>query len=213
DILGALTATTGLVAVVYGFSHAQTDGWGDAVTVAMLAGGAALLALFAWLESRLANPLLPLRVVLDRDRGGSYLAMGLAAAGMFGVFLFLTYYLQQTLGFSPITTGDDPADPRRRRHGVRLARAALAAGHGRRARPRLRAGAGDRDRRRCASGRRRRLGDGQHVAAGRRLDRNRAAEHAGEQRGERLDEHAHANPRHPRGGGELDPAAGPVLAH
>src|SRR5207249_4978121 len=62
DILGALTATTGLVAVVYGFSHAQTDGWGDAVTVAMLAGGAALLALFAWLESRLANPLLPLRV-------------------------------------------------------------------------------------------------------------------------------------------------------
>ncbi len=56
-------------------------------------------------ERRVAHPLLPLRVVLDRNRGGSYLAVGIAGAGMFGVFLFLTYYLQQTLGFSPIETG------------------------------------------------------------------------------------------------------------
>jgi predicted MFS family arabinose efflux permease len=54
---------------------------------------------------RSKNPLLPLRIVLDRSRGGAYLAMGLAGAGMFGVFLFLTFYLQNTLGFSPIQSG------------------------------------------------------------------------------------------------------------
>ena len=64
-----------------------------------------LLAAFVVIQTRSANPLLPLRVVLDRDRGGSFLAMVLSGAGMFGVFLFLTYYLQQNLGFSPIETG------------------------------------------------------------------------------------------------------------
>jgi MFS family permease len=60
---------------------------------------------FVAIQQRVAHPLLPLRIVLDRDRGGSYLAMGLSAIAMFGVFLFLTYYLQQNLGFSPIKTG------------------------------------------------------------------------------------------------------------
>ena len=105
DVAGTLAASAGLFGLVYGFSHAETSSWGDPVTVAMLAGGVSLLALFAWIETRVANPLLPLRVVLDRDRGGAYVAVGVAAAGMFGVFLFLTYYLQQTLGFSPIQTG------------------------------------------------------------------------------------------------------------
>jgi EmrB/QacA subfamily drug resistance transporter len=105
DIPGTLAATTGLFALVYGFSHAETASWSDPVTVGMLSGGVALLAVFARLQARVANPLLPLRVVLDRDRGGSYLAVGIAGMGMFGVFLFLTYYLQQTLGYSPVTTG------------------------------------------------------------------------------------------------------------
>jgi EmrB/QacA subfamily drug resistance transporter len=105
DIPGTLTASTGLFAIVYGLANAQTHSWGDPVTVGMLAAAALLLAAFVTIQQRSRNPLLPLRVVLDRDRGGSFLAMGLAGAGMFGVFLFLTYYLQQTLGFSPIKTG------------------------------------------------------------------------------------------------------------
>jgi EmrB/QacA subfamily drug resistance transporter len=105
DVPGTLTATGGLFALVYGFAQAETHGWGSATTLGFLAGGVALLAAFVAIERRAAHPLLPLRVVLDRNRGGSYLATGIAGAGMFGVFLFLTYYLQQTLGYSPIETG------------------------------------------------------------------------------------------------------------
>jgi EmrB/QacA subfamily drug resistance transporter len=105
DLPGTLTASGGLFALVYGFSQAETHGWGSPTTLGFLAGGVALLAAFAAIQRRVAHPLLPLRVVLDRNRGGSYLAVGIVGAGMFGVFLFLTYYLQQTLGFSPIETG------------------------------------------------------------------------------------------------------------
>jgi EmrB/QacA subfamily drug resistance transporter len=105
DIPGTLTASLGLFAVVYGLANAQTHSWGDVLTVGMLAAGAALLVGFVAIQRRSANPLLPLRVVLDRDRGGSFVAMLLAGSGMFAVFLFLTYYLQQTLGFSPIQSG------------------------------------------------------------------------------------------------------------
>ncbi|MGI9097635.1 MAG: MFS transporter [Solirubrobacteraceae bacterium] len=105
DIPGTVTGSTGLFAVVYGLANAETHSWGDAVTVGMLVAGALLLIAFVAIQRRSPNPLLPLRVVVDRDRGGSFLAMGLAGAGLFGVFLFLTFYLQQTLGFSPVTTG------------------------------------------------------------------------------------------------------------
>ncbi len=105
DIPGALTATAGLFAIVYGLANSETSGWADATTIAMLVASVVLLAAFVVIQTRSANPLLPLRVVLDRDRGGSFLAMVLAGAGMFGVFLFLTYYLQQNLGFSPIECG------------------------------------------------------------------------------------------------------------
>ncbi|MDX6666191.1 MAG: hypothetical protein QOG68_2397 [Solirubrobacteraceae bacterium] len=105
DLLGTGLATSGLFALVYGFSSAETHGWGAGLTVAMLVGGAlALMGFVAW-QRRSDHPLLPLRVVLDRNRGGSYLAIGIAGAGMFGVFLFLTYYLQRNLGFSPIQSG------------------------------------------------------------------------------------------------------------
>jgi predicted MFS family arabinose efflux permease len=105
DIPGVLLVTTGLFGLVFGFSNSETHGWGEPLTIFSLFAGAALLVAFVVIEARVAHPLLPLRVVLDRDRGGSYLAIGISGAGMFGVFLFLTYYLQQTLGFSPIRTG------------------------------------------------------------------------------------------------------------
>jgi EmrB/QacA subfamily drug resistance transporter len=105
DVPGTLTASGGLFALVYGFSNAETHGWGAPTTIGFLAAGVALLAAFVAIQRRSEHPLLPLRVVLDRNRGGSYLAVGIVGAGMFGVFLFLTYYLQQTLGFSPVKTG------------------------------------------------------------------------------------------------------------
>jgi EmrB/QacA subfamily drug resistance transporter len=105
DIPGVVCVTTGLFGLVFGFSNAETNGWGEPLTVFALAAGSALIVLFVVLERRVPHPLLPMRVVLDRDRGGAYLAIGISGAGMFGVFLFLTYYLQQTLGFSPIQTG------------------------------------------------------------------------------------------------------------
>ena len=71
----------------------------------MLIAGVLLLVAFVFIQTRSRNALLPLRVVLDRDRGGSLLAMALTGTGMFAVFLFLTYYLQETLGFSPIESG------------------------------------------------------------------------------------------------------------
>ena len=105
DIPGAVTATAGLFAIVYGLANAETQSWTDPVTIGMLIAGVLLVSAFILIQTRSRHPLLPLRVVLDRDRGGSFLAMMLAGAGMFGVFLFLTYYLQQNLGFSPIQAG------------------------------------------------------------------------------------------------------------
>jgi MFS family permease len=105
DIPGTITASTGLFALVYGFSHAETSSWGDSVTIALLVASAILLTAFVLIQRRSGHPLLPLRIVLDRMRGGAYLAMGIAGAGMFGVFLFLTFYLQNTLGYSPIESG------------------------------------------------------------------------------------------------------------
>ncbi|WP_039827602.1 MFS transporter [Nocardia testacea] len=105
DIPGTAVVTAALFGIVYGFSHAESDGWTNSVTLAFLVGGAALLAVFVWLETRVAHPLLPLRIVLDRTRGGAYLAVFVMGIGMFAIFLFLTYYMQLTLGYSPIMTG------------------------------------------------------------------------------------------------------------
>lgn len=105
DLPGTVVVSLGLVAVVYGFSSAETDGWGEPQTIASLAAGVVLLIAFVVLERRVPHPLLPLRVVLDRQRGGSYLAVALAGAGLFGVFLFLAYYLQTLRGLTPLQTG------------------------------------------------------------------------------------------------------------
>ncbi|RKN41611.1 MFS transporter [Streptomyces hoynatensis] len=105
DIPGVLLASLGLVSLVYAFSRAEQESWGESVTVAMFVLSAVLLATFVVVESRVKAPLLPLRVVTDRNRGGSYLSLGLAVIGMFGLFLFLTYYLQIVRDYSPVKTG------------------------------------------------------------------------------------------------------------
>jgi EmrB/QacA subfamily drug resistance transporter len=105
DILGTVAATAGLFALVYGFTTADTDGWGAPLTVSLLTAAAILLAGFVLRERRALHPLLPLRVVLDRNRGGSYLASLLVGSAMLGTFLFLTYFFQSTLGYSAVRTG------------------------------------------------------------------------------------------------------------
>ncbi|MCP3820349.1 MFS transporter [Streptomyces sp. A3M-1-3] len=105
DIPGVVLSTLGLVSLVYGFTRAESDGWSDATTVGLFLASAVLLAAFVFTESKVKSPLLPLRVLTDRNRGGVYLSLGLAIIAMFGLFLFLTYYLQIVKGYKPIETG------------------------------------------------------------------------------------------------------------
>jgi EmrB/QacA subfamily drug resistance transporter len=105
DWPGTVLASAGLFLIVFGFSHAETAGWTAALTLGSLVLGVLLLAGFVLAERRVSHPLLPLRVILDRTRGGAYVAVGLAGISMFGVFLFLTYYLQVVKGYSPLTCG------------------------------------------------------------------------------------------------------------
>jgi EmrB/QacA subfamily drug resistance transporter len=105
DLPGAVLATGGLGCLVYGLTRAESDGWAALVTLALLGGAVVLLGAFVVLESRVREPLLPMRVVLDRNRGGAYLCLGIAFVSMFGLFLFLTFYLQVVLEFSPLVCG------------------------------------------------------------------------------------------------------------
>jgi EmrB/QacA subfamily drug resistance transporter len=105
DLPGLFLVAGGLFSLVFGFSHAETTAWSNPYTIGFLLAGAVLLAAFAYFETRATYPLLPPRVVLNRTRGGSNLATLFASVGIFGVFLFLSYYLQGTLGYSPVKTG------------------------------------------------------------------------------------------------------------
>jgi MFS family permease len=105
DPPGTVLVVAGLVGIVYGLSEADTKGWGAPLTIGLLVSGAVLLVLFVLTERRVAHPLLPLRIILDRFRGGAYLAIGLSAIGLFGIFLFLTYYLEEIVRYSPVATG------------------------------------------------------------------------------------------------------------
>ncbi|MFB7875697.1 MULTISPECIES: MFS transporter [unclassified Nocardia] len=105
DWPGTIAVTAALFGIVYGFSHAESHSWTDPVTLAFLIGGAVLLAVFVWIETRVAHPLLPLRIVADRTRGASYLTVFTMGIGMFAIFLFLTFYMQLTLEYTPIVTG------------------------------------------------------------------------------------------------------------
>ncbi|MEA2304373.1 MAG: hypothetical protein QOH43_1653 [Solirubrobacteraceae bacterium] len=105
DLPGVLLASAGLFALVYGFSNAETHSWSATVTIVALAASAVLLATFVLVESRVPNPLVPLHIVWDRARGGSYAVLILLASGIFAQYLFLSFYMQGNLGFTPIETG------------------------------------------------------------------------------------------------------------
>jgi len=105
DLVGATTVTGALFMLVYGFSTAGTDGWAAPLTLALISGALVALGLFVFVELRSSHPLFPMRVVLDRNRGGSFLASLLVGCAMLGTFLFLTYFFQGTLHYSVLKTG------------------------------------------------------------------------------------------------------------
>jgi EmrB/QacA subfamily drug resistance transporter len=105
DIFGTVLVSLGLFGIVYGFSNAESHAWSAPGTWGFLLGGLLLIVAFVAWQTRAPHPLLPLRVILDRNRGGSYLAVFVTGIGMFGVFLFLNYYLQSILRYSPVVTG------------------------------------------------------------------------------------------------------------
>jgi EmrB/QacA subfamily drug resistance transporter len=105
DLVGTVLAAIGLFGLVFGFSQAESDGWASVTTIGSLVIGAVLLATFVGVERRVSHPLLPMRVVADRSRGMAFAAVGIAGLAMFGLFLFLTYYLQLVKHFSPVMSG------------------------------------------------------------------------------------------------------------
>ena len=105
DIPGVVTATAGLFSLTYGFNEAATKGWSSTTTISFLVAALVLLLIFVAIESKVANPLMPLRVITERNRGGSYLGSLVVGAGLFSMFLFLGLYLQVILGYSPLKSG------------------------------------------------------------------------------------------------------------
>jgi len=105
DLPGALTSTLGLVSLVYGFIHAAKDGWGDTLTVVSFAVGVLLLAAFVAIEQRTAQPITPLHLLRNRNRAGGLVMMLLLAAAMFGIFFYVTLFVQRVLGYSPLKAG------------------------------------------------------------------------------------------------------------
>ncbi len=105
DVPGTILVSGALFGLVYGLANAETDGWESPLSWALLAAAVVLLAAFVIWQRRAAHPLLPLSIVLDRNRGAAFLSVMIAGAGMFGIFLFVTYYMQASLGYSPQQTG------------------------------------------------------------------------------------------------------------
>jgi EmrB/QacA subfamily drug resistance transporter len=105
DLPGAILSTAGLVCLVYGFTKADSDGWRATPTLVLLSMAIVLLVAFVVVETRSSHPLLPLRVVTERNRGGAFLASLLTGAGLFAMFVFLSYYLQSILHFSALKAG------------------------------------------------------------------------------------------------------------
>lgn len=105
DVLGALTSTLGMASLVYGFIRAGQDGWRDPLTLVSFGAAVVLLTLFIIVERRSKQPITPLHMFADRNRAGTYGIMLCLAAAMFGMFFFLTLFVQNVLGFSPIQAG------------------------------------------------------------------------------------------------------------
>jgi EmrB/QacA subfamily drug resistance transporter len=105
DVPGVLIVSASMFCLVYGFANAATHNWHTPSTWGFLVAGVVLLVAFVAWQARSSHPLLPPRVVADRNRGGAYLTILVVGASMFGLFLFLTYYLQTIKGYSPVVTG------------------------------------------------------------------------------------------------------------
>jgi EmrB/QacA subfamily drug resistance transporter len=105
DIPGVVTATAGLFSLTYGFNEAALKGWSSNVTIGFFVAAVVLLVMFVMIEMRVKNPLMPLRVVTERNRAGSYLGSLVVGAGLFSMFLFLGLYLQVILGYTPLRSG------------------------------------------------------------------------------------------------------------
>ncbi len=105
DVPGTVLVSGALFSLVYGFANAETDGWDSPLSWGFLTAAAVLLIAFVLWQRRAAHPLLPLSIILDRNRGAAFISVMIAGAGMFGIFLFVTYYLQASLGYSPQQTG------------------------------------------------------------------------------------------------------------
>jgi EmrB/QacA subfamily drug resistance transporter len=105
DFVGALTSTVGVTSLVYGFIRASEEGWTNLLTIGAFAVAAVLLIGFVLLEMRAAQPIMPLRLLANRNRFFGYVNMLLVPSAMFGLFFFLTQFLQNVLGFSPLRTG------------------------------------------------------------------------------------------------------------
>jgi MFS family permease len=105
DLLGAITSTLGMGSLVYGFVRAATNGWGDSLTLTAFAAGIVLLSTFVYVELNAESPITPLRLLTNRNRSTANVSRGLLVAGMFGMFFFLTQFLQDVLGYSPLLSG------------------------------------------------------------------------------------------------------------
>jgi EmrB/QacA subfamily drug resistance transporter len=105
DVPGAILATVGLVSLVYGITQAESVGWNGTTTLSFMGLGLLLLAIFLIVESKTSHPLLPLRILANRNRGGAYLASFFVGIGLFAMFLFLTYFFQAVLGYTPLQSG------------------------------------------------------------------------------------------------------------
>ena len=105
DVPGAILATVGLVSLVYGITQAESVGWNGTTTLSFMGLGLLLLAIFLVVESKTSHPLLPLRILANRNRGGAYLASFFVGIGLFAMFLFLTYFFQAVLGYTPLQSG------------------------------------------------------------------------------------------------------------
>jgi EmrB/QacA subfamily drug resistance transporter len=105
DVRGAVLATGGVATLVYGFTQASVQSWTAPSTLGCIGGAAALLTAFVVSQTRSTHPMLPLRIVLDRNRGASYLAFLLGTMAMFGALLFLSYFFQSIHGYSPLEAG------------------------------------------------------------------------------------------------------------
>lgn len=105
DLPGAISGTLGLVSLIYGITRAGEDGWGDTGTISFIAIGVALLAAFVFIERGMTNPLLPLRILANRTRATAFVAMMIVPAAMFAMFFFLSQFVQDVMGYSPLEAG------------------------------------------------------------------------------------------------------------